>query len=82
MSPISYTPSPPSHLMFCTAILTLRVYALFNCDRGILALLSLAGLGSIAVGVVRAIYDSFRLQPTATAVARNHWRCCGSAPRK
>ncbi|KAJ7891757.1 hypothetical protein B0H13DRAFT_1887076 [Mycena leptocephala] len=34
-----------------SAILTLRVYALFNHERVILWLLSLAGLGSLAVGV-------------------------------
>ncbi|KAJ7923273.1 hypothetical protein B0H13DRAFT_2316657 [Mycena leptocephala] len=39
-------------LAFCSlAILTLRVYAMFNRKRVILWLLSLAGLGSLAVGV-------------------------------
>ncbi|KAJ7924792.1 hypothetical protein B0H13DRAFT_2315125 [Mycena leptocephala] len=39
-------------LAFCSlAILTLRVYALFNRKRVILWLLSLAGLGSLAAGV-------------------------------
>ncbi|KAJ7920403.1 hypothetical protein B0H13DRAFT_2319455 [Mycena leptocephala] len=33
------------------AILTLRVYALFNCHRVILVLLSVVGLGSLGVGV-------------------------------
>ncbi|KAJ7903893.1 hypothetical protein B0H13DRAFT_1882093 [Mycena leptocephala] len=34
-----------------SAILTLCVYALFNCNRVILGLLSLAGFGSLAIGM-------------------------------
>ncbi|KAJ7906876.1 hypothetical protein B0H13DRAFT_2333025 [Mycena leptocephala] len=44
---VSFLPS----LISGTAILTLRVYALFNRNRGVLMLLSLAGLGSLAVGM-------------------------------
>jgi hypothetical protein len=40
-------------LICCTAILTLRVYALFNRHQAILVLLSVVGLGSLAIGVVR-----------------------------
>ncbi|KAJ7863230.1 hypothetical protein B0H13DRAFT_1899744 [Mycena leptocephala] len=50
------------------SILTLRVYALFNRKRVILWLLSLAGLGSLAVGVVGALAVHFgfgsEAQPT------------------
>ena len=58
-------------LAFCSlAILTLRIYALFNRKRVILWLLSLAGLGSLAVGVVGALMVHFGLYLIACAVAR------------
>ncbi|KAJ7938575.1 hypothetical protein B0H13DRAFT_1851526 [Mycena leptocephala] len=38
-----------------SAILTLRVYALFNRNRVILGPLSLGGLGSLAIGVVHTL---------------------------
>ncbi|KAJ7913993.1 hypothetical protein B0H13DRAFT_1873340 [Mycena leptocephala] len=41
-----------------SAILTLRVYALFNRNRVILGLLSLGGLGSLAIGVVHTLIGS------------------------
>ena len=50
MLPADYTLA-----FYFTAILTLRVYALFNRNTVILGLLSLGGLGSLAIGVVHAL---------------------------
>ncbi|KAJ7867524.1 hypothetical protein B0H14DRAFT_3588599 [Mycena olivaceomarginata] len=46
----SMLPADYTLAFYFTAILTLRVYALFNRNRVILGLLSLGGLGSFAIG--------------------------------
>ncbi|KAJ7932222.1 hypothetical protein B0H13DRAFT_1857059 [Mycena leptocephala] len=46
----SILPADYTLAFYFTAILTLRVYALFNRNRLILGLLSLGGLGSLAIG--------------------------------
>ncbi|KAJ7898907.1 hypothetical protein B0H14DRAFT_3554352 [Mycena olivaceomarginata] len=43
-----------------SAILTLRVYALFNCNRVILGLLSLGGLGFLAIGAYHRLSPAGR----------------------
>jgi hypothetical protein len=67
---------------YSLAILTLRVYALFNRKRVILWMLILAGLVSLAVGVVRALTVPFELYLIESAVARKHSGYHGPAPRK
>ncbi|KAJ7877247.1 hypothetical protein B0H14DRAFT_2567860 [Mycena olivaceomarginata] len=54
-----------------SAILTLHVYALFNCNRVILGLLSLGGLGFLAIGAVCAPTEDERKRRS-----ENIWGCC------
>src|SRR4051812_9626137 len=61
----SMLPADYTLAFYFTAFFTLRVYGLFNCNRVILGLLSLGGLGFLAIGAVCAPTEDKRKRDAA-----------------